>query len=81
MWGEYMKAITLTEQLVRKEGITKEIGPKLEIEFKDNMPAICCETTNSIKNEMIDFLKIQSESLIVTDFGGATLRLNKSKTY
>ena len=63
MWGEYMKAITLTEQLVRKEGITKEIPQKLEIEFKDNMPAIGCETTNSIKNEMIDFLKTQSESL------------------
>ena len=67
MWGEYMNAITLTEQFVRKEGITKDIHQKLETEFKNNMPAICCETTNFIKNEMIDFLKISGESLNINE--------------
>jgi len=63
VWDEYMNAIILTEQFVRQEGITKDIHQKLEIEFKDNMPEIHDETTHFIKDEMINFLKTQGESL------------------
>jgi hypothetical protein len=62
VWNN-MNAIILTEQFVRKEGITKDIHQKLEIEFKNNMSEIHDETTYSIKDEMIDFLKTQGESL------------------
>jgi hypothetical protein len=60
-WDEMLQVSILTEKSVRHDGITREGYQILELKFKNELPELKYVPGLKLKNDLIDFVKIQGE--------------------
>jgi len=61
-WNELLQVATLTEQSVRRHGITREGHKTLEKEFQEKQPELKYAPAIKLKSNLIDFVKTQGNS-------------------
>ena len=60
-WDEMLQVSILTEKSVRHDGITREGYQILALKFKNELPELKYVPGLKLKNDLIDFVKIQGE--------------------
>lgn len=60
-WDEMLRVATLTEHVVRQEGITREGYQTLTQQFQEQQPELTYAPAITLKNNLIDFVKTQGK--------------------
>jgi len=60
-WTELLQVAQLAEDNVRQECITREGYKVLEVQFNVNLPELKSSTALKLKNDLIDFVRIQGQ--------------------
>ena len=58
-WGELLQVATLTEQVVRTEGIMRNGHLILNTQFQEKLPNLTYASAIALKENLIDFVRVQ----------------------